>query len=158
MFIMFVTKGQCADETHSTCNSHIEEVLNRYIDSVNNCLVSNKLTSNTIKFKTVIGSRRRLNTSSIPPHPTLGDVSVDHVSTAKYMCIDVFIDENLSWNSHIEYFIKKIASGIGALKRVRSFAPGEAHLLIFTALVRPYFDYSSVAQGDCSPKTALLEF
>jgi len=32
-------------------------------------------------------------------------------------------DENLSWKTHIDHLSKKIASGLGALKRIRSIAP-----------------------------------
>jgi hypothetical protein len=38
------------------------------------------------------------------------------------------IDKNLSWNAHINDLIKKIAFGIGALKRVRPFYNVEADL------------------------------
>ena len=50
-------------------------------------------------------------------------------------------DENLSWNIQINELTKKIASGIGALKRVRSFVPVETLQLIFNSLVQPYFNY-----------------
>ena len=71
----------------------------------------------------LIGSRQRLNTLSRLLHLTLGGVSVDQVSTAK--SLGVFIDENLSWNTHIEYLRNKISTVIGALKRVRSFVSAE---------------------------------
>ena len=35
------------------------------------------------------------------------------------------IDQTLSWNVHVEILCKKIASGIGAFKRVRTFVPLE---------------------------------
>ena len=63
----------------------IEEALNRDLESVTNWLVWNKLTLNSTKteFNMLISSRQRLNTLSRAPHLTLGDVSVDQVSTAK---------------------------------------------------------------------------
>ena len=48
----------------------------------------------------LIGSRQRLNTLPRPPHLTIGGVPVNQVSTAK--SFGVYIDENLSWGSHIE--------------------------------------------------------
>ena len=93
-----------------------------------------------------ICSRQRLNTLPRPPHLTIGGVPVNQVSTAK--SLGVYIDENLSWGSHIEKLIKKVASGVGALKRIRSFVPFETLKIIFNVLVRPHFDYCSVVWGN----------
>ncbi len=38
---------------------------------------------------------------------------------------------------------KKVASGIGALKRIRSYVPFTTMQLIYNCLVQPYFDYCS---------------
>ena len=44
---------------------------------------------------------------------------------------------------------KKIASGIGALKRVRSFVPHETLRLIFMSSIQPYYDYCNSVWGCC---------
>ena len=142
-----------ADDTHLTFSSNdiiaIDEILNRNLESVNNWLISNKLTLNATKTEFMsIGSRQRLNTLPRPPHLTIGGVPVNQVSTAK--SLGVYVDENLSWGSHIEKLIKKVASGVGALKRIRSFVPFETMKLFFNVLVRPHFDYCSVVWGDCN--------
>ena len=41
---------------------------------------------------------------------------VDHAKS-----LGLYIDKNLSWSKHIEEISKQISSGIGALKRIRSF-------------------------------------
>ena len=106
-----------ADDTHLTFSSNdisaINEVLNRDLDSVNNWLVSKKLTLNTTKTEfIVISSRQRLNTFSRPPHLTFGGVPVNRVCTAK--SLGVYIDENLSWRSHGENLAKR---GIALLNK-----------------------------------------
>ncbi len=60
------------------------------------------------------------------------------------------IDENLSWNVHIETIAKKIASGLGALKRCRRFVPRSTLHSVFSALIQPHFDYCSVVWGHCN--------
>ena len=109
-----------ADDTHLTFSSNditaIDETLNRDLESVNNWLVSNKLTLNATKTEfMLIGSRQQLNTLPRPPHLTIGGVPVNQVSTAKSLGVYIQVDENLSWGSHIEKLIKKVASGVGAL-------------------------------------------
>ena len=54
-----------------------------------------------------------------------------------------YIDENLSWNVHVEKLCKKVASGISALK-----------LKIYNCLVQPYFDYCSVVWDSCGSTLA----
>ena len=65
------------------------------------------------------------------------------------------VDENLTWNVHIEHISKTIASGIGILKRSRSFVPFETLLCIYNALVQPHFDYCSVVWGNCNKSLSI---
>lgn len=54
------------------------------------------------------------------------------------------IDENLSWKEHIHATSKKVASSIGALKRVRPFISMHIAIKIYKGLIEPHFDYCSV--------------
>ena len=97
-------------------------------------LSANKITLN--KFKTefmVIGSRQRLNTFNRLPSFTIDGNSIKQVEFTK--SFGVYIDENLTWNVHIEHISKKIASCISILKRSRTFVPFETLLCIYDALV-----------------------
>ena len=57
--------------------------------------------------------------------------------------LGVEIVEHLSWNKHIENVVKKVTSGIGAMRRIRNFVDRETLSSIYNALVRPHFDYCS---------------
>ena len=60
----------------------------------------------------------------------------------------LFIDDNLTWNKHVDEISKKISSGIGALKRLRPFIPLDTAVTLYKALIQPYFEYcSSVWDG-----------
>ena len=61
----------------------------------------------------------------------------------------MIIDDNLNWSSHIDKLTQKIASGIGAIKRVRHLVPQATLQNIFSALVQPHFDYCNVVWGNC---------
>ena len=67
----------------------------------------------------LIGSR--LCTVTVPSRPSINGSPIEHVTTAK--SLGVLIDDNLTWRSHIEKLTKKIASGIGAIKRMRHLVP-----------------------------------
>ena len=65
----------------------------------------------------LIGSRKKVSTMTVSPMFAINDFPVTKVSTAK--SLGVTIHDNLDWGSHIENIIKKVSSGIGAIKRVR---------------------------------------
>jgi len=96
----------------------------------------------------LIGSSQRLSTFDKSPSLSIDDKSIKQVSSSK--SLGVHIDENLSWNVHIETIAKKIASGLGALKRCRRFVPQSKLHSVFSALIQPHFDYCSVVWGHCN--------
>ena len=89
-----------------------------------------------------------LNTYHESPSLSIDDKSIKQVSSTK--SLGVHIDENISWNVHIESIAKKIASGLGALKRCRRFVPQSTLHSVFSALIQPHFDYCSVVWGHCN--------
>ena len=88
----------------------------------------------------LIGSRQRLSTLS-------GTLELFIVSSVK--SLGIYIDENLTWHFHIDKLCKKIASAIGAIKRVKPFVPQSTLLSIYNSLVQSHFDYCSLVWGNC---------
>ena len=69
----------------------------------------------------LIGSRRRLSTLSDTLELSIDNVPIEQVFSVK--SLGMYIDENLTWHSHIDKLCKKIASAIGVIKRFKPFAP-----------------------------------
>ena len=95
----------------------------------------------------LIGSRQRLSTVTVSPTLAINDFRVTQVATAK--SLGVTIDDNLDWGSHMEKIIKKVSSGIGAIKRVRHLVPQATLQLIYQALIHPHFNYCNTVWGNC---------
>ena len=89
----------------------------------------------------LIGSRQRLSTSHNPPSLMIDGAPISQVNSTNFKSLGVHIDQTLSWNVHVENLCKEIASGVGALKRVRSFVPHEILRSILMSLIQPRFDY-----------------
>ena len=142
-----------ADDTHLTFASNkmkdIEFYLNQDLANVNQWLTANKLTLNQSKTELMlIGYRQRLCTFQSAPNLTINGTPIKQVSQAT--SLGVYVDENLSWTTYIIEITKKIASGIGALKRVRPFVPVNTLLLtIFNSLVQPHFNYCCEVWDSC---------
>ena len=69
----------------------------------------------------LIGSRRRLSTLSDTLELSIDNVPIEQVSSLK--SLDLYIDVDLTWHSHIDKLCKRNASVIGAIKRVEPFVP-----------------------------------
>ena len=72
---------------------------------------------------------------------SIDNIAVKQVSSDKSLAI--LIDENLMWHSQIDKVTKKIASGIGAIEQIRSFAQPCTLRYIYNALVQLHFSYRS---------------
>ena len=146
-----------ADDTHltfSTANIHdIDRGLNQDLENVGEWLAANRLTLNTSKTEfMLIGSRQRIRTFDSSPTLVINETAINRVNYVKSLGLN--IDENLSWNKHIEIISKKIASGVGALKRMRPFVPGYTLQYIFNSIIQPHFDYCCVVWDSCTKSSA----
>jgi hypothetical protein len=66
-------------------------------------------------------------------------------------CLSVTLDETLSWDEHIETICKKVGAGVGILKRIKPYIPGNMLQSIYNALIQPYFrDYCSPLWDICN--------
>ena len=127
---------------------NIQLRLNQDLENVHNWLRANKLTLNMAKTEfMLIGSRQRLNTITESPTFAINDFQISQVTTAK--SLGVIIDDRLDWSGHIEKITKKVASGIGAIKRIMHLVPQSTLHLIYQALIQPHFDYCSIVWGNC---------
>ena len=141
-----------ADDTRLTyagdCVDNLQLYLNQDLENVLKWLRVNKLTLNRTKTEfMLIGSRQRLSTLAVSPTITIYDNQVSQVTTAK--SLGVTIDNKLDWRSHIDKLTKKVASGTGAIKRMRHLVPQATLLLIYQALIQPHFDYFNFVWGNC---------
>ena len=120
----------------------VELAMNDDLLRIKEWLLADKLSINVAKTEFfLIGSHHKLNDLDSQPCVNIGQYSVKQVQHSRVLGVE--IDENLSWNKHVENLVKKVTSGIGAMRRIRDFIDGETLSSIYNALVRPHFDYCS---------------
>ena len=111
-------------------------------------LNANELALNMTKTEfMLIGPGQKLDTIATSPSILMNGTRVRQVATAKSP--GRTIDDKLSWNCNIEKLTKTIASGIGAMIRVRHLAPPATLHLMYQALMQPHFDHCSTVWGTC---------
>ena len=133
-----------ADDTNLTAVGktlgEAEERAGVDLKNVQKWLSLNKLSLNIAKTEYIlIASRHKINTIDIQSTVKITNQPVKRVKFTKVLGVQ--IDEYLSWNQHIEYIANKISSGIGAIRTLRAFTDAKTLVLVYNALIQPYFDY-----------------
>ena len=115
-----------ADDTSITfAGSDVDEInscINLDLERIHVWFAANKLTLNMTKTEfLLIGSKQRLLNFTVNPTANINQFVIKRISTVKSS--GVHIDENLTWECHINELSKKIASGISSIKRIRYLVP-----------------------------------
>ena len=97
----------------------------------------NKLVLNSTKTEFMLsGSRQKLSTLSESVELPVDNNYSCQTSIHYYVPLEYsLVDENLTWHSQINKLTQKIASGNGAMKRIRPFVPPATLHRIVNALV-----------------------
>ena len=81
-----------------------------------------------------VGSRKRMSEPhSIELKP--GDISIRNVSCQKLL--GVYIDENLSWSTHIDHLCSQVASKISLLRQLSQYVSTETQKKVLSGLYTP---------------------
>ena len=83
------------------------------------------------------------------PHITIFDgaknkyVSLERKESVKYLRI--FIDQNLTWEHHIDHVAFKISRYVGLLSKLRHRVPTDTLITIYRSLISPHLTYDLLA-------------
>jgi len=138
-FILF------ADDTNifysNKSHAELSEVVNRELTKLSSWFLANRLTlnvgkTNFINFK----SHRKIK-------PIIWDLSIEgqpitQVDSTKFL--GVFLDQHLSWKTHINYISQKIAKNIGIIYRLSYILPKPIRINLYYTLVYPYLSYCNL--------------
>jgi len=149
-----------ADDTNIfVVGSTREEVFskaNLIIQRVHDYMKSNLLHINLSKclfmyFKPDLYSRStclRTQPFSQTLHLKLNGVKLKQVSSTKFL--GVTIDENLTWEQHMDTLVRKLASAHGALYRIKDYIPKALHKQLYHALFESHLVYGISVWGSQS--------
>jgi hypothetical protein len=137
-----------ADDTQIFASSHDTEDL---IDKLNSDLINimdwltvNKFQSHAKKTKfMLIGSAHNLSAkgNEVTNSIIMNNSIIESVLSQK--CLGVDLDNRLIFDIHIENLCKKICSGIGAFRIIKSFVPLRSLKMLYKELIQQYIDYCS---------------
>ena len=71
--------------------------------------------------------------------------------------LGLIINQNLTWEDHIEHLRNKINKKLGLLRRIKSCLPLSARITFFNSFVLALFDYGDIIWGDQGNITLMAE-
>ena len=133
-----------ADDTNLTASANsltdLEDAANFDLENLRKWLIANRLSLNVAKTEfMLIGSKPMLKNICVSPNVLIENKQIKQVNECK--TLGVTIDQHLSWKSNTDKICKKVTAGISAIRRVKPFVDQDTLVLIYNAIVRPYFDY-----------------
>ena len=142
-----------ADDTNMTftgCNiKSIQEQMTSDLNNIFQWLCSNKLTLNVLKTDfMLIGSRQKLSALDDSIVLSADNVTLSKVRSVK--CLGVDIDENITWEIHIQSIRLKVSRNIAALRKVKKLFSRKNLVSLYRALIEPYFIYCSIVWDNIS--------
>ena len=152
-FVMF------ADDTNIFVNGNSEKEVylkaNELLDELNKYLHSNQLHINVEKCLFMY-FRPRMNhqeTMTCARSKKFGSdyqlfVNGNKIKkTNKARYLGIIIDENLSWDMHLQHLEQKLNSAIITIKRIKKFIPKEHYAKLYHTLFLPHLTYGISAWG-----------
>ena len=137
-----------ADDTTLSMNNKkffsLIQKVNHELIKVKIWTVANKLTINVAKTNVIVFSK--LNFPQVLNFPIkIENEIVNMVPICKFL--GVFIDEKLSFASHIKYITSKIARNTGILYKIKNHLPLQARLNYYYSFIYPYLTYNVISWG-----------
>ena len=132
-------------------------MINSELQKLNDWFIANKLSVNVSKscFIVFTGNRRRYDPESFKV--LLNNNKLTQVKSTKFL--GVLIDENLSWNQHVELVVSKISKGAGLIFKLKQSLPRYALITLYNSLILPYLNYCTMiwaANNSCRLNKILL--
>ena len=142
-----------ADDTNISSSNidiaQVEHVLNQDLSQLQIWLQCNHLSLNVVKTEyMIIGSKAKIANLTSELNVNIGGFKLKRVTKTK--SLGVIIDENLNWQTHIDYTCKKALKGLGILRRVRDLTPASTLNDIYSSIIQPHFDYCSTVWDCCN--------
>ena len=146
-----------ADDTFLSLSSQnfnqLKKKVNNEIKKIFTWLTANKLSLNIKKSKFMIISKRKgidFNSFKLK----INGVKLDRCSSYKYL--GLFIDDGLTWKSHVKHICQKLSRTCGIISKIRHCVDMKTRKMIYYALGYSYLRYGNIIWGNASKSVLKL--
>jgi hypothetical protein len=127
--------------------------INNELNNVLTWLQVNKLSLNVkkTKFMAFHTNRRTINI----PNLMIDNMKIDYINSFNFL--GIIIDNNMTWDPHINSLSNKLLRFIGTVKRLKDFIPTETLITLYNSLVLSQINYGQLAWGFDAPRIFQLQ-
>ena len=128
----------------------LERNLQKSLDCLQIRCRENGMILNTDKTKVMLitSRQKRINLNNAVLNLQYNDIDIDITTCDKILGIHV--DNNLTWNDHINFLSKKLSSHLWLLSKIRIYLSIEHRVLFYNAYIKPHIDYCSLIWSNTS--------
>ncbi len=145
-----------ADDTNLfVSNSNLTELYNeatKQINSLYDWFCSNRLSLNAQKTKYMVIRPKHMRQDLTNFSIHINNIPLDRIGNActetSTKFLGMFIDENLTWKSHIKHVNTKVSRALFLLKQVKHVLPAESLRTLYYSLINSHFAYGIIAWGN----------
>ena len=142
-----------ADDSNLFFSHHdpntLVNTLNNELILVQSWINANKLSLNINKTQYMLFSHVL---KELPNRVNINGTELQQVECTKFL--GLYIDNDLSWASHINYLSKLLSRNTGILNKLKYYFPTNILMKLYSSLISPYLNYGILAWGNCA-KTLL---
>ena len=120
--------------------------INNRLQKIASWLASNKLSLNVEKTKCMLFhfKQKRIEHAQIP-HISINEKPLKLVTSIKFL--GVYLDENLSWEQHINHTANAISKVNGLLSKLKHYFPSNTLLIIYNSLILSRLNFGILSWG-----------
>ena len=128
-------------------NAGTEDLLNRELSKVSTWLAANKLSLNVKKSNFLHFHHGKVKKPTI--NLRLNETAVEEKSVTKYL--GVFIDNKLTWKTHIQHVKTKLSQGNGMISKIRYYVNDVCLRNLFYSFVQSHINYNLINWSSTYP-------
>ena len=141
-FILYADDTTLFNPLGDTCPVN---VVNSELNKIFNWLCANKLSINVTKSKYIIFHSQKKNIKNKVPQIILNETPVERVVNFDFL--GIFLDEHMTWTSHINKIANKIAKSIGILNKLKQYLPSYIFRKLYNSVILPHINYGILVWG-----------
>ena len=123
---------------------YLINILNRELNSLSIWFAANRLSLNLSKTNFMVFKPRQKR-QLFEFQVFINEQPIPRVSET--MFLGVFLDDNLSWKSHISLLASKLSKSIGIMHKPRFFLSTHSLRTLYNSMILPYLYYCNLAWG-----------
>jgi len=156
--VSFLTLLFADDTTFQLSGNNIRELfdkVNNELEQASDWFNCNKLILNVSKTKFIVfgPNNKKINLNNLSL--SIGGEILERIGndcpTKSFKFVGVNIDENLSWNTHINKVKSKISFASLQISRLKNIFPTETLVNLYNGLFRPHMEFGLLAWGGAQP-------